>query len=1511
MGLDLSGIENVGEFYSHHYLEAVLGSDLQDVLKAWAESDHPPYKRLARLESAYFKARHQAGQERSAEERWRLARGFHAELLEALGYPYQPEWETLPQGEVVPTLLSMDRDGRPFLWMVDAPFPLQEDESPLDSAPVAPQATEQAVAQGTWRELLDGPILRQESPPRWVLFMGGDEVLLIDAYKWPQGKYLRFGLADLFSRRQSDALKATAALLHRDVLNPEDGTCRHDLLDESNHKHAYAVSADLKYGARQAIERLGNEAVHYLRTVSKVGVFNHQGLERQLTDECLSYLYRLLFLFYVEARGPELGIAPMQAEAYREGYSLERLRDLELVPLTTPEAQNGYYLHHSLELLFQLVQEGFPPQAGRKEIAGQLAIMESDQVYHNGFWMPGVGSALFDPARTPLLRGVKFRNCVLQEVLQLLSLSKEGKRKERGRISYAQLGINQLGSVYEGLLSYSGFFAGEDLYEVRSAKELKDEEARTFFVPFSKIGSFDDHEIVKDDGRKRVHPKGTYLFRLSGREREKSASYYTPEVLTRCVTRFTLKERLEGLSADEILELTVCEPAMGSGAFLNEAVNQLADAYLLAKQKELGQTIPSDQYPAERARVKYHFAAHNCYGVDKNPRALELAKLSLWLNALGPGVQTPYLDLRLATGDSLIGARRALYHRADLVRKASKKAANWQGMAPERKPAWEKGWVYHFLVPYSGMADFEKDKAVKELEPEAMQAMKAWRKAMAEPFSPAECDSLERISARLDELWARHAELRAGVLRLTRQPIALWGQPEAGSLWRTPAECQQESAPLFRPGAPGQRLAAVMDYWCALWFWPLDQAELLPGRDEWLLELDAILDGDLEGIFALPRFQVVRQVTERVRFVHWELQFAEAFSERGGFDLILGNPPWVKVEWNEGGVLGDIAPELVVRGVSASEIAKRRAEVLEGTSEGQLYYGEYQETIGTSQFLNSSSNYPLLAGQQTNLYKCFLVRNWELMGPHGFEGLVHQPGPFDDPKGGVLRAELSRRLRWVWLYINQLKLFDGVGNCAPYCASVTGNVGIKIDFRMVSNLVHPRTIDESESHDGFGIPPGVKNEEDDWELRGHRSRIIEVDDEALKLFASLYDKPGTPALEARLPVVHSREILSVLHKFAAVPRRLGDLAGEYYSTECFHETNHQKDGTIRRETRFPVDASEWIVSGPHFYVGTPFAKTPNDGCANHRDYAPLDLTSLPDDYLPRTNYVPACDPEEFRRRTPHWRGKPVTDYYRHVHREMVAPTGERTLAGCIIPPGVTHVHTVFGIVFSDARELVLFNGLAASLAVDFFVKSTGMGHINQTLASVLPLTANEGVSSGIAARTLRLNCLTTHYADLWRECWDPAFEKDSFTKADPRLGAWSHLAPEWHRHCAVRTPYERRQCLVELDALAALALDLTIEELCTIYRVQFPVLRMYEKETFYDQRGMIVFTTNRGLPGVGLTRAQFEEIKNAQPGDTLPDDARQYIPPFDRCDREADMTQAYQEFQKRLAAVESAVPCPP
>ena len=205
----------------------------------------------------------------------------------------------------------------------------------------------------------------------------------------------------------------------------------------------------------------------------------------------------------------------------------------------------------------------------------------------------------------------------------------------------------------------------------------------------------------------------------------------------------------------------------------------------------------------------------------------------------------------------------------------------------------------------------------------------------------------------------------------------------------------------------------------------------------------------------------------------------------------------------------------------------------------------------------------------------------------------------------------------------------------------------------------------------------------------------------------------------------------------------------------------------------------------------------------------------------------------------------------------------------------------------------------------------------------------------IVMRSLSLNCLTTHYADLWRECWQDDFRDDRFASSDPRLPAdfFARLTPEWQRHCALRSDYARRQALVEIDVLASLALGLTLDELLTLYRVQFPVMRQYEADTWYDAHGRIVFTASKGLVGVGLPRKAgkrdapceivypdgksqsralgWEDARTLPLGtrirrplrdDTLPGGPVQrtleYVAPFALADREADYRLAWAHFSE-------------
>ena len=172
---------------------------------------------------------------------------------------------------------------------------------------------------------------------------------------------------------------------------------------------------------------------------------------------------------------------------------------------------------------------------------------------------------------------------------------------------------------------------------------------------------------------------------------------------------------------------------------------------------------------------------------------------------------------------------------------------------------------------------------------------------------------------------------------------------------------------------------------------------------------------DLDRLFAqFPRLKFVNELAQRNRFHHWELAFADLFygeapdgRVRGGFDLILGNPPWVKVRWEESGVLGDYNPLFILRGYSASDLAKLRDVAIDrydGLRES--WFDELEQAEATQAFLSAEQNYPLLAGQQTNLYKCFLPQAWRIGNERGVAGFLHPEGVYDAPTGGAFRAAL-------------------------------------------------------------------------------------------------------------------------------------------------------------------------------------------------------------------------------------------------------------------------------------------------------------------------------------------------------------------------------------------------------------------------------------------------------------------------------------------------------------------------
>ena len=1581
MSMDLTGIRNRNEYYTNHYFASIFEENAADTIRAWREAaqgtdQRTPWALLRDAGKRYFLTRGRQERRRGETAYAEAVSEIARDLLTALGYDTttaKPELEEIPNVGKVPVALEISKEnGAPLLWTIlTAPMEsadlviANDDETDasdiLGYAPMAvdmrpglemPFKEEQLLRQ-PMEELLGRLLYDLDESPRWIILISENQIALIDRNKWNEKRFLVFDLDDIFGRNEESTLQAMAVLLHRDSLCPKDGGSLLDVLDDNSHKHASGVSRDLKYALRQCIEILGNEVVYDMKERQHVAVFG-RALAEDLTLQCLRYMYRILFMLFIEAK-PELGYAPMKAQTYESGYSFESLREIcEQAQGDGEINEDGNFLKESLDKLFGLVYSGFPTKveapADSESLQGVFAIEP-------------LKAHIFDPERTALIEKAHLRNGKLLQIINLMSLSRGGKSQRRGRISYSNLGVNQLGAVYEALLSYRGFFAEEDLYEVKRAGDKVDELDVGYFIPLRDLDQYTEDERVRnDDGTLRVHPKGEFIYRLAGREREKSASYYTPEVLTRCLVKYALKELLEDKSADDILELTICEPAMGSAAFLNEAVSQLAEAYLERKQKETGVSIPHEQRQQELQKVKMLIADRNVYGIDLNPTAVELAEVSLWLNTIYQGGYVPWFRTQIVNGNSLIGARRQCY---TLSQAQAEGAGAWYNSAPERvapgmNRSLRKQQVYHFLLGDPGMCAYT-DKVIKGLEPEKIAAINKWRKAFTKPLTDSEADDVLRLCNQIDALWDAHTQLRAEIKDKTTDPLSVWGQAQDEEHQPTTIRDKDriyDSLYLSKGGSnasPYARLKAVMDYWCALWFWPIDKADELPNRMEFLFDVQMLLgldvvstkgdkknagqismfdDFDLDpyarelsdrygkyGAVNLdqlradfPRLRIANEVAEQQKFFHWELEFADVFESRGGFDLVIGNPPWIKMEWNEQAVLGDRQPLFAVKKFTATQTTHHRTQELKDSSTYSLYFGEYEGITGQQSFLNAVCNYPDLKGQQTNLYKCFLPQSWMFGNERGVAAFVHPEGVYDDPKGGALRRTLYAKLRKHFMFANELKLFAEVDHHTTFSLNVYGGPlqGGSVSFDTLHNLYTVETIEQCYDPTIKGPVPGIKDETG-WCTQGHPDRIIHVGAKQLKLFAKLFD--GSEEWKtARLPVLHARQLVDSLEKFTGATLTLGDIRNDLLPNRMWEETGAQKDGTISRNVHFPNTAHDAIFSGPHFFVSNPLFKTSRSICLLNSDYDNIVLNDISENYIQRCNYTPSCSDDEYRTRQPKttW-GTLYESDYRYIVRRMLNQGGERTLIGAILPPGFAHIHTVFGFNCRNREELLVIASTFSSLPFDFYVKSTGKSDILFDLASKMPYL--DAISPMAIHRMMVLNCLTTYYSELWKDCFNESFASDSWSKQDLRLRPtrFTTLTPTWTWDTPLRTDYERRQALVEIDVLTAMALGMTLDQLKTIYRIQFPVLQQYEADTWYDANGRIVFTNNRGLTGVGFDRKEWESgIKGAPAGKkfyrTITDDTQpggpvqrtiEYVAPFDRCDREKDYETAWAFFSQR------------
>lgn len=1632
-------IQNVGDYFPSGY----FGEDFLDKVQKCAGLSNDEVKALC---SPFVRLQHDYDEYKNfiinnnprIEDAIKKTHDFNTQLLKILGYETEHAYqehcvvtEDSDPIEMIPVrhILRQGQQVKMFVMEMQNLIALNDQEpaglfeQQYESEPDR-YTKQQKYSARQWRFVFDIPdgykispaiinkaitqifLLPEERRPHFILMMAGNVVFLFDKDKWAKGSYLQFSLDELFAQARVSAFKNYYALFHmlvsKQTLAADGEMVLMDTIIEESYKNAYEVTKDLKEGVIFAVETLANEALYWWKQNNSVPVsdYTDDSFEAEVKDDCLTIIYRLLFLFYAESR-EELEILPIGDEVYKHGYSLESLRDLEMVRLNSQESRDGFFFDDSIRHLFNLLSDGH-----NATLSG----------YYKSFRVRPIDSPLFNNKNLKHLADVRIRNIKWQEIIKALSLSK--KKNYCGRISYANLGVNQLGSVYESLLAYRGFYAEEDYIEVHKANDPQD---GTFLVPYSRMGDFDISEVLcnQETGEPIILPEGTFVYRLNGRDRQKSASYYTPEVLTRSTVKYTLKAIIDEVKANkrkatELLELKILEPAMGAAAFQNEVINQLADAYLTHQQRQQRESglknwrIQPDKYRDELQKVKAYIATHNVYGVDLNPTAIELGKLSLWLNVIHKDMETPFFANRLAVGNAVIGAWLKVYSKDDVKGIAEKQSRSlkpnkWWEKAPHKVKFFSNrvnrsvNEVYHFLLPDANMLGVRSIKEQKQAHPNEYARMTLILKDWTKPITEYDFQTLQRLSLKIDVLLKEYYTDQISIDKYTNNRKEIWDgidHSDTESMFKeeeqaeTYARKQQLFDTRYRRDNAYRKLKLAMDYWCALWFWEYDDANDLPTREEYWADIEALLDVDnnkldnrtrqaLERagsrmvaedapeygtrmtedeseivtktqeelltesrgsltLFAYEdplRLKIADRLAKRYRFFHPMLEFIEVFWLRDGFDIICGNPPWLKVEFDEKGIISEKFPEVIVKNISSADVHKNISDYLVDKNQTDLFMAEQHEYVCQSAFMSAYANYPLLQKQKNDLYKSVLVNGFDELSDRGYMGLLHPETVFDDTNAQSLRREVYHRLRYHFQYTNELTLFAEVHHCTKYGEHIYGNRKENIDFISIHNLFHPNTIDGCFIHDGSGSCGGIKTEDGEWNVTSHKLRLVNFNQHSLEVLSKTFEK-NSDWETVKLVGIHNSVIIDVLSKISDFDKVVNNY--NHIVQYGFDETMNQKKGIIKNDIRYPdIDKYEMICSGPHFFVGNPLYKCPRKSCKLNSDYDVTDLQLINESFLARTIYVPTIPVSQYINLFRGFQigtkdGSPVydnwIDYFKVGFRKMVGPMSERTLSGAILPPKYCHINGVVSIAFQDLNLLTEFAGLTSSIVMDFYLKSLGSSNLYDTHLVTFPLGVDAKYQSALYCRTLMLNCLTRYYSNLWREVWREEYCNQTWSIDDPRLKPFNTLQYEWSWDTPLRNYFERRQALVEIDVISAMALGLSLQDLEMIYTIQFPVLQQNENDTWYDSEGKIVFTCSKGLTGVGLDRKRntktgmlgWEDIrgeqidKNTYAG-TAPththtiDPAKSelyggqqqtFVAPYTRCDRIADYRTAWAHFEK-------------
>ena len=601
-----------------------------------------------------------------------------------------------------------------------------------------------------------------------------------------------------------------------------------------------------------------------------------------------------------------------------------------LVPMWHPV----YREHYSIEAIVQALA------GGRRYRGIWQAVQAISRLAHAGcsageLKVTAFNGRLFASSPGDALERVRIPDeAMAHAMLAVSTTTMTGRGRER--IAYRDLDVEQLGAVYEQVLERQPSASpGAPLVRTREARKA-------------------------------------------------SSTFYTPRALTAWLVRRTLEPIVANRSADAILQLRILDPAMGSGAFLVGACRYLSAALEDAMVRE-GRWHPGEITVADRVGLRRDIAQRCLFGVDVNPTAVQLARLSLWLATLASDKPLSFLDHRLVAGDSLVGAT------VDDVRRQPP-GGQPQRRRPEPLPL------------------FDDDP----LQPVLQHAVRTRLQLALEPD-----DSVAAVRAK---------EQALTTLDACTGPLARWRR--------------------------------VLDLWCAGWFWEDGHA---PAAAVFGTLCDELLRdrSSLPSKHTEPLLRHAQALASRHGFFHWRLAFPEVFTDadggalpQGGFDAIIGNPPWD-----------------MVRGDSGAEEARasRKADA--------------QRLTG---FVRDAGVYRIESRAHVNRYQLFVERALQLVRPGGRIGLVLPGGIATDAGAAGLRRHLFDRAN-----VDALNGFENRAGIFPIHRSIrfalltcttgrpTSNIACRFGLAQPDDLERPgrapvvltrRFLERISGADDLGIP---------------------------------------------------------------------------------------------------------------------------------------------------------------------------------------------------------------------------------------------------------------------------------------------------------------------------------------------------------------------------------------------------------------------------------------------------------